>query len=64
MDDKTKQDIEQDVIDGDREWEEYLEKIEADSMGLTVEQYRHFETLHGDEAREYFEKHTTRSGGR
>lgn len=58
MDDKTKRKIEKEVVENDQEWEAYLRRLTAEGYGLTVEQLNVFESLDGEKAREYLDKHS------
>lgn len=59
MNDKEKRQLEQEIIEGDQDWELYLQGIEAESLGLTLEQYQTYQGLTSKVAEEYLLEHST-----
>ncbi len=55
---KREQSLTDEVLELDQGWEDYLQKVMAQGLGLTLEQYKVFETLTGEEAAEYLKKHS------
>lgn len=61
MTDKEKRNIEKEIVDGDAGWNERLLELQAQGAGLTVEQYKVFQSLKTEEEmRTYMEKHSTK----
>ncbi|MDI9460844.1 MAG: hypothetical protein ACOX3P_00870 [Saccharofermentanales bacterium] len=60
MDYKGKGQLEQEIIELDQDWEQYLQGIEAKGLGLTLEQYKVYESLTGEESEKYLLENSTK----
>lgn len=60
MDDKEKGQLEQEIIELDQGWEQYLQGIEAEGLGLTLEEFKEYESLTGEESEKYLLEHSTK----
>lgn len=60
MDKRAKKGIDRRIVELDKGWDDHIDKISTDSLGLTLKQFRKFDTLEGEEARAYLKKHSTK----
>lgn len=53
--------IEDEVVENDLQWEDDLEKIQAEGLGLTVEEFRQFQLIEDEEELDKFMKEHSRA---
>ena len=55
----NKEKIQREIIYNDREWNDKLDAMASEAMGLTIEEYRELQTLEtDDEINKFMEEHS------